>query len=337
MKRKDFIITISQGILATSILGYDCKSSEEVLYGHNEKKYTWQKDWANSIDRPTVNDCHEMVFTNQKEIALLTNDIKNNLIFFNKDGKVTKTWGTAFPGAHGLTIHGESEQTLYITDTNRHQFYHTTLDGQIIKTWDFPKESEKYTKAEEFVPTETAITSDGEIYVADGYGAQYIIHYDADGNLKNIFGGRGEEDHHLDNAHGICIDHRGDQPLLVITDRNRCAFKYYDLDGNYLNKIEIPGANMCRPVIQGDYLYAAVLTTDFTSNQNTGFVIVLDKENNVVSTIAGSTPDANKSLYQTIQLFQHPHDVCLDDDGSLYVCQWNSNQVYPYKFELHAG
>ena len=57
--------------------------------------------------------------------------------------------------------------------------------------------SEKYQNESEFVPTETAVTSNGEIYVADGYGAQYISHYDKDGKLKNVFGGRGLAEKHL--------------------------------------------------------------------------------------------------------------------------------------------
>ena len=28
-----------------------------------------------------------------------------------------------------------------------------------------------------------------------------------------------------------------------------------------------------------------------------------------------------------------PHDVMVDDEENLYVCQWNSGKVYPYKFE----
>ena len=39
-----------------------------------------------------------------------------------------------------------------------------------------------------------------------------------------------------------------------------------------------------------------------------------------------------KSLYQTIPVFKHPHDVLVDDEDNLYVCQWNSGKVYPYKF-----
>jgi hypothetical protein len=89
-------------------------------------------------------------------------------------------------------------------------------------------------------------------------------------------------------------------------------------------------------VIKGDYLYAAVLTSGSTGNAETGFVIILDKDNKLISAPGGSTPAYDgkmcKESYQTVQLFKHPHDVLVDDEGSLYVCQWNSGQVLPYKF-----
>ena len=38
-------------------------------------------------------------------------------------------------------------------------------------------------------------------------------------------------------------------------------------------------------------------------------------------------------MYQTIKAFKYPHDVCIDDDENIYVAQWNSEKVYPYKLE----
>ena len=73
---------------------------------------------------------------------------------------------------------------------------------------DYPKETGQYTKAEEYIPTETAITPNGDIYVADGYGKDFIIQYDSSGRYINHFGGKGNEPKHLSNAHGICLDLR---------------------------------------------------------------------------------------------------------------------------------
>jgi hypothetical protein len=38
-------------------------------------------------------------------------------------------------------------------------------------------------------------------------------------------------------------------------------------------------------------------------------------------------------LQQTSPLFKHPHGLTVDDEGSIYVAQWNSGQTYPIKLE----
>ena len=339
MKRKDFLYSSSVFIAGTMIAHEDLFTikNEEIIFGQNEKKYKLKKDWvkAEASNLP-VNDCHEMVQDAKGRIVLLTNETKNNVIFFDKKGRLLNTWGHDFPGGHGLTICGDGEQFFFITDTVKNQFYKTSLDGKIITTWNFPVESGKYNEAKQFVPTETTITKNGEVYVADGYGSQYITHYDNGGKIKNIFGGRGEGEKHLDNAHGICIDYRTNPETLIITDRTRCCFKRFSMSGEYIETISLPGACVCRPVIKGNYLYAAVLRSPSLDNADSGFVIILNKENQVVSVLCGSEAvyenDKPKPFYQTIKLFKHPHDVLVDDEENLYVCQWSSGKVYPYKF-----
>jgi hypothetical protein len=39
-----------------------------------------------------------------------------------------------------------------------------------------------------------------------------------------------------------------------------------------------------------------------------------------------------QAMSQTDKILNHPHDVCVDDDGNIYVAQWASGKVYPYKF-----
>ncbi len=70
--------------------------------------------------------------------------------------------------------------------------FKTTLDGKVLMTIDYPADSGKYTKKEAFVPTETTVADNGDIYIADGYGSQYIMQYDRNGKLKGVFGGRGQ-------------------------------------------------------------------------------------------------------------------------------------------------
>ena len=308
------------------------------IYGHNNMRYRMDTAWSKADPSINpVNDCHEMVQDSKGRILLLTNETKNNVLIYNKSGKLLDSWGHDFPGAHGLSLADENgTEFLFITDTEKHQVYKTTIDGKILMVIDVPLETGVYKKTEEFVPTETAIDINGDIFIADGYGAQYITHYDKNGKLKGFFGGKGEGDEHLDNAHGIAIDRRNGAPSLLITDRTRNCFKRFTMDGKLVEVIKLPGACICRPVIKGDYLYAAVLRSPDLGTRNSGFVTILDKNNKVVSNIGGTEPVYKDGVLQPMtqaeKIFLNPHDVCIDDDQNLYVAQWASGKVYPYKF-----
>lgn len=337
MHRRHFIRNTS---LATA--GLICHPSEifsdDGVLGHNTKRYRIDTKWSKAdVARNPVNDCHEMVQDSKGRIILLTNETKNNVLIYNKKGKLLKTWGTEYPGAHGLTIFNENgTDVLFICDNNRHQVIKTTIDGRVLLTLDYPKETGQYTKAEEYVPTETAIGPNGDIYVADGYGKDFIIRYNAAGRYINYFGGRGSEEKHLLNAHGICVDNRdAKQPCLIVTSRQQNAFKRYQFNGNYIDTIALPGAWVCRPVVKDDYLYAAVLQSEKLQWKQSGFITILDKNYKVVSNPGGSQPlyveDKLSEMYQVTKHFQYPHDVCVDDEENLYIAQWNSGKVYPYK------
>jgi hypothetical protein len=340
MNRRSFNKVLGlAGVMSFTPLEFFTKDPE---FGHNNKKYTWDKSWALHYTDPNqkvnVKDCHEMVCLPNGEMILLTNHPENNLIRFDQTGKILSATCQHFPGAHGLSLGFDDDQPfLVITDTDLHKVFYTDLMGNIKREISVPLNLGYYESAKEFVPTETVVAQNGDLYIADGYGKQYILHLDKNGKIIKVFGGKGAEDKHLDNAHGICIDYRSSTPSLIITDRNKCCFKRFTMSGEYISTISVPGANVCRPVIKGDYLYAAVLTSNATSNANTGFVIILDKKDQLISCVGGSTPSYNEKnvllpSYQTIKLFQHPHDVMVDHDHNLYVCQWNSGQVLPYKF-----
>lgn len=339
MKRRQFIQQTAA--LAGSALlpqWLAANPDQEIILGHNNKRYKLDTKWGMlDFARTPVKDCHEMVQDSKGRIILLTNETKNNVIIYDKKGKLLSTWGSEYPGAHGLTLFNENgQEVLFICDNNRHQVIKTTLDGKVLMTLDYPKETGQYTKAEEFVPTETSIAANGDIYVADGYGKDFIIQYDHNGKYIRHFGGRGAGDKFVKNAHGVCVDYRDkSKPVVIVTSREENCFKRYTLDGNYIDTIALPGAWVCRPVVHGDYLYAAVLQSNSRQWQQSGFVTILDKNNKVVSNLSASTPeyhgDRPDEMYQTIKIFQYPHDVCIDDEENMYVAQWNSGNVYPYK------
>ena len=310
---------------------------QDLILGQASHRYKVDVNWGKlDAARYPVKDCHEMVEDSRGRILLLTNHTKNNVLIYDKSGKLLESWGTEYPGAHGLTLSKENgEDFLFISDNDRHQVIKTTIDGRVVLTLDYPKESGHYQKAEEYIPTEVAIGPTGDIYVADGYGQQWITQYNHQGEYIRSFGGRGDGDENLQNAHGICLDTRSTTPSLIVSAREQNAFKRYSLSGEYLESIPLPGAYVCRPVIHGDHLYAAVLKSRAYGDDPSGFVTILNSDNKVVSNLAGGQPKYQKGkpaeMYQTIKVFNYPHDVCVDSDENLYVAQWNSGHVYPFK------
>lgn len=340
MLRRDFIKTstsVLAGISGGLAFNAGMDFSDDLIIGHNSHRYKIDLHWgALHTQHYPVQDCHEMVQDSQGRILLLTNHTKNNLLIYDQQGNLIDAWGTDYPGAHGLTLSVEDGRDyLYIADNMRHEVIKTTIDGEIVMVLPYPGDSGKYEAPDQYIPTETAITANGDIYVADGYGMQFIMQYSPSGELLNIFGGKGDGPEHFGNAHGICIDNRHiGEPVLLITDRMKNQLKRFSLNGEYLSTIDFPGAFICRPVISGEYVYLATIWSG-DGGPGTGFISILDKNNRLISAPGGTEPiyqgEDLQPMYQNLKVFHHPHDVCIDDDENLYVAQWNSGQSYPIK------
>ena len=310
------------------------------IIGHNSHRYRVIRDWGvPEAGKYPVNDCHEMVIDSANHIYLLTNEVKNNILVYDLSGRIIKSWGNDFPGGHGLYLFSENgEEFLFICDHVRHQVFKTTMDGRVLMIIDYPVETGAYASAEQFNPTETAIAPNGDIYVTDGYGLQYVIQYNSQGEYIRHWGGLGNADAQFDCVHGIAIDQRNvNEPSLLITSRNHCAFKRFSMDGLYMETINLPGSFVCRPVIKGENIYAAVLRSESIKKSGSGYIAVIDKNDKVISSPGGTEPVYHhnnlKPQQQATDTFIHPHDVCIDSDENIYVCQWNANKIYPIKLE----
>ena len=315
------------------------KRDENPIIGHGAHKYKVDKNWG--VQDPNyfpVKDCHEMVMDKNQRLIMTTTHPKNNILIYDRSGKILEAWGTDYPGAHGLTLVEEGgEEFLFITDPKSRKVCKTTIKGDLLMTLNKPVEIPEYENSKKFKPTETAIAQNGDIYIADGYGKDFIIQYDAKGNYIRHFGGHGKGEDQFDCCHGITVDNRiEDNPTLLITSRSANEFKRFTMDGQHIETIKLPGCYICRPVIKNDLIYFAVITTNNWDTYD-GMIAVLDKNNKIISLPGGNHPsylDGNlvPPVYDKMTFF-NPHDVCLDNDENIYVPQWNSNKTYPFKLE----
>ncbi|PKA99702.1 secreted protein [Flavobacteriaceae bacterium MAR_2009_75] len=371
--RRNFIKTtgLAGSALATASMAFGAtvigskKNPERLLnetdtiLGHGDYRYKLVKNWAQiSATRIPLLNCHEMVMDSKGRLIMVGDHPQNNILIFDKSGQLLDYWGTAYQGGHGLTLHDEGgEDMLYITDSgwalgkgnqmvqHNGRVSKTTVDGRVLFDIGHPMTIGVYKPEESFCPTETAIGPNGDIYVADGYGESRIIQYDSNGRYIRHWGGQDNPDpnYKLVSAHGVAIDYREkDNPMVVVTSRSQECFKYYTLDGVYVKTIEMPNMQVCRAVFDDDNLYAGVCWSQPKEGKtnwkdHTGFVTIMEGDK-VVSNPGGTEPEyKNGILQKSYQLEEKPilhgHDVCVDEDKNLYICQWNANHSAPYKLE----
>lgn len=344
--RRDFLKTTALTGAAFSLPVFNIISKpamEDEIIGHGDFRYRVHKAWGNLDPATTpVKNCHEMVLDSKGRLIMITDEVKNNIIIYDRSGKLITTWGNEFPGGHGLTLFNEGGQdVLFICDPDTGRVVKTTVDGKQLMELPHPHRINVYESTQRYKPTETAIAPNGDIYVADGYGSQYILQFSPTGEFIRKFGGPGDGDSNFSTVHGVCIDQRDKNNItLLCTSRVHNSFKRFTLDGKYLSTIFIPGAYVCRPVIDGENIYAGVCWSRLrylNQTDRSGFVTILNGKDKVVSNPGGTRPVyKNGELQMIVQdkpVFQHCHDVCIDGDKNIYVCQWNADKTYPVKLE----
>ena len=314
--------------------------------GHNGVYYKQVEGWGvQNLKDIHIKNCQGMVTDSKNRLILLTDDPRNNIIIFNTAGKVIDKWTLNLTHTHGLTafVEEDGREVLFITDNGGKEdsVFKTTMDGKVLMKLGYPKESGKYKSHKQYRPAAVLAAENGDFYVMDGYGINYIIQYDKNGKYKRIFGGdigEGEAKLKKWGPHGGVIDTRDPQkPTLIIACSDQQYLKRFTMNGKYIDKIPMPGTSPRDIFIHGEKLYIPHLGSDWPKNRDApGFVSVLDKNNKVIANIGGTIPHYHDGRLQKMthhgHTFVHPHALTIDKDGNLYVAQWMSKGTWPLKF-----
>jgi hypothetical protein len=307
--------------------------------GQGQHRYRVVPGWGVLDEKTPVKNCHGMVRDRQGHLILLTDHVANNVIVYDKRGRLVSKWGTAFPGAHGLSIVQEGRrEVLYITDLQTHKVVKTTVDGNVLEEWGWPASTGKYRQEADYKPSWTLHMKDGSFFVLDGYGQDYIVHYDGNGKLARILGGIEGGITHW-GPHGGMLDMQGNVPTLLIAMSDQRHLLRLNGDGRKLQQVDLPGGNPRQIRLHRGHYYVAHLADNWPKDRDSrGFVSILDKDLRVISNLAGSAPEYGddgqlRPMRHTDDVFMHPHDLIVDEDDSIYVAQFASGGTYPIKLE----
>ena len=316
------------------------RANNATKLGQGDFQYRPVPSWGELGNDTPVKNCHGIVCDQEGNIILLTDETKNNFIVYDAAGKLLHKWGTEYPKAHGLSLVNEDgKEVLYFTDLSLNKVFKATPSGEILGEWGCPMDSGKYTKAAQYKPAWTLHHPKGDFYVLDGYGRDYITHYDAKGKYAGIFGGKEGGIPHWGPHGGIFETTKAGTDSLLIAMSDQQNLLRLDLQGKKLATIPLPGGNPRQIQKHKGHYFIPHLADNWPKDRNSrGFVSIIDENFKVVSNIAGSAPAYDdqgilQKMKSTSDLFLHPHDLTIGKDGSIYVAQFFSGNTYPIRLE----
>jgi DNA-binding beta-propeller fold protein YncE len=329
--RRGFLFAVGAG--APLILGAANKSgSAKPVLGSGEYTYEATHDWGDLPPQIKYGNTHGVCEDSHGHIYIhhtvnAASESSDSMVVFDSKGKFVKSWGKEFKGgAHGLHIRKEgSTEFLYLCDTQRGLVVKTTLDGEEVFTLGYPDASDAYKpnadgSKKKYSPTNLAIAPNGDIYVGDGYGSSFVNVYNKDGKYLRTFGGVGKDPGQLNCPHGIILDSRTPEPILMIADRANHRIQTFNLAGEHIAFIE--GTNL--PCYFSFSKRGETVVPDLGAR-----VTLLDRNNKVIEHLGDDsaahtweqTRKLDRSAFQPGK-FVCPHGASFDHQGNVFVVEW---------------
>jgi len=288
-----------------------------------ECRYRHDPAWSGRALATAPGATHGGVAVHRDGEIYCSTDGPRSIVVFNRDGEPLRQFDPQWAGIHALHFAAVGgEEFLLCTHLTRHRIVQLTLDGRLLWQLGAPLESGFYQNASEFKPTAAVFGPDGCLFVADGYGASVVHQFDPQRKYVQSFGGAQAGEGQLRNCHGLTLDTRGPEPLLLICDRRNRRLVHFDLAGNFVG---VPAENLRRPcgvAIFGDHLAVAELE---------GRVAILDRHHRLVAAI-GDNPDTRQWAQYEVPaaawqpgICIAPHAVDFDLQGNLFVSEWNAS------------
>lgn len=302
---------------ADSIDGPECLVTVE-----RPRSYQAVPNWSQTPDgRKTLGATHGAIVVDKAGRIYCSMDSgEYGILVYSPDGRLIRGVAKGLTGIHGMCIRQEGdEERIYAAHLRGAQVLKMRLDGSVV--WSIkgpPMESGKYERAGQYKPTAVAVGPDGDVYVADGYGTNWIHQFDSNQKHLRSFGGP----ERFRTCHGLALDSRGEKPLLLVCDRENRRLVHLDLEGEWVGVVAEGLRRPCSVAFCGDSFGVAELE---------GRVTVFDGSNRPVAHVGDNPQRKHWANYRVPVsewregVFNAPHGVAFDKEGNLFVMDWNAS------------
>ena len=315
----------SSSARADAPAGDSAQEAVQLRTGNGEWTYNVVSHWGALPHGEIFGGTHGGIATDKAGLLYVSTQSTTGILVYDRDGKLLRTIAHEYPEVHSMTYAVENGEELFYatvqkgTPKENWLFVKIKTDGTVLQKITAPEAAGFHT------PNEWRLTAavpgpDGSIYIANGYGDSRIFKFDRNGNYQASFAGKGAEDGKCDCCHGLSVDLRYEQPLLLVCDRENRRLCHFDFDGKFVRSLTLHLRRPCQVSFHGGYALVSELE---------GRVTILDKDNVPVSFL-GDNPQRGQWANYNLDpagiapaVFSAAHGCHIDQDANIYISDWN--------------
>ena len=295
------------------------------ITGNGEWTYAVLSGWGALPAGTTFGGTHGAIAQDNTGNIYVSTQSDTGVLVYNSDGRLLRKIATAYPEIHSMFFATEGgEECIYATvqkGTPRENwlFIKMKTDGSVLLKITAPPEA-GFKSPNEWRITAALVAPDGSIFIANGYGDSRMFRFDKNGNYKASYSEKGSGEGQLNCSHGLSLDLRYDQPLLMVCDRENRRLCHFDLDGRYVRTVTQHLRRPCQISFHGDYALVSELE---------GRATILDRDNVPVAFV-GDNPHKTQWAHYEVDpsavqaaTFSAAHGCYIDSEANIFVSDWN--------------
>ena len=315
--------TTSSAVSEGSPLGQEIPT--ELITGNGEWTYRVVAGWGHLPPGTAFGGTHGGIAQDSAGHLYISTQSQAGILVYTPDSAYVRSIATQYPEVHSIVYAREgADDYLYTTiqkgtpDENW-LFVKMKTDGSVVRKITAPPEA-GFAAPNAWRLTAALPTPEGELFIANGYGDSRLFRYDKAGNYKAAYSGKGTAAGQLNCSHGLALDTRYDQPLLLVCDRENRRLCHFDLDGKFVRTISEHLRRPCQVSFHGDYAIVSELE---------GRLTILDRDNAAVAFLGDNPHRAQWANYDldpssiALATFSAAHGCFIDRDANIYVSDWN--------------
>lgn len=300
-------------------------SARKMQTGNGQWTYRVVPEWGRLSVGKVFGGTHGAIATDKSGLLYVSTQSKTGVLVYDRDGRLLRTIAQEYPEIHSMHHAEEGTQEYFYatvqsgTPKESWLFLKMKTDGTVVQKITAPAEA-GFRAPDEWRITAAVVGPDRSIYIANGYGDSRIFKFDQRGNYQGSFAGKGTADGKCDCSHGLAVDMRYGEPLLLVCDRENRRLSHFNFDGRFVRHIALHLRRPCQVSFLGEYAIVSELE---------GRVTILDKDNVPVAFLGDNPHQVQWANYKlkpseiAPATFSAAHGCHVDQQANIFVSDWN--------------